>query len=191
MDKRPAIWDGMAMWRHKLEALKLGMQVFKRIVYLDFDCVATAPLPQDFWHLAEARAPIQASLTGYKRVLTLGRTEDHRKVPNGGFIYVRDRGIPGELIGMWERNHVGKFWWADEALMAAYMDSTTGGWKGVEHYFSWFEPDYFTNEYKTGYRLHPHLKKALEPCFHHFMTTTERAWLFSKVDAGEKPAWWK
>jgi hypothetical protein len=190
VDERPLIWEGTCMWRHKLEAMRLAMQVYKRIVYLDFDCVAVRPIPDDFWHIAEKKAPIQASLIGYKRQGAAWRREDTRKIPNGGFVYIRNAWVPRGLISVWEKRASNDKCWSDEHVMAEYIDGLMGGWRGCEYYFRNYEPDYFTNTTKTAYRLHPSCKKDKEPCFQHFMTNSHRNYLLSTIGTDSQPDWW-
>ncbi len=141
VDERPVVWDMQTQqFRHKLEALKLGMQLFDEMVFLDWDTQLTSPLPADFWEVLEQKDSIQASLRQYHRRRVSWRKQDARKVPCAAFIYLRDKAIPDRLIQIWEE--IGKPW-TEETVLMKYFDEQMGGWKGLDEYWKRFEPVFF------------------------------------------------
>ena len=86
-------------YRHKLDIYKMAMEDYKEIVYIDWDCVAQKKLPNDFWGQMGKKEYCQANLQQYKRVQCRWRgRSDRRKLPNGGFLYIRDKTFPDEII---------------------------------------------------------------------------------------------
>lgn len=165
IDKQPIVWDmNKQQYRHKLEALKLGMQKFDEIVYLDIDTMPIKPLPSNFWESLGKKQPIQAILRMYHRKKCFWRKEDQRKTPCAAFIYIGDKSIPDKLIKTWE--DMGQSFYEETALMK-YMDDSVGGWKGTEFYWNNFEPDFFNLECNTGYSDRS-LLKTKNICFEHF-----------------------
>ena len=141
VDKRPVVWDmEKEQFRHKLEALKCGMQIFDEMVYLDWDTQLIKPFPDNFWDVLNEKAPIQASLRQYFQPRIKWREEDKRKVPCAAFIYLRDKTIPDKLIKIWEE--IGRPW-SEETVLMKYIENLMGGWKGIDEYWKNFEPEFF------------------------------------------------
>jgi len=142
LDKRPYAWDKVKEpMRHKLEAFKVGMEEFDEILFLDWDCMATQPVPADMWDKMRAKSDFQALLRYYhRRMLRAWRDTDFRKIPCASFVYMGSREVPSDIIGIWEE--MGRPW-KEELPMAVYADRRLGGWKGVEAYWNNFEPMFF------------------------------------------------
>ncbi|MFH1416595.1 MAG: hypothetical protein ABIH89_10985 [Elusimicrobiota bacterium] len=143
VDKRPVAWDlTTEMYRHKLEAFKLGISEYDKIVFLDWDCIATRPLPDNFWEKHLEKDHIQAVLRQYfVRKCREWRNVDIRKIPCASYLYLRED-IGDELIKIWE-GPVLKKAWSEERVLAYYTDMLYGGWKGIEFYKEHFEPEFF------------------------------------------------
>lgn len=138
VDKNPIVWDmDKEQFRHKIEVLKLGLEKFDNIVFLDWDCQAIKPIPNYFWDVLERKAPIQAPLRSYKHWKIKWRQGN--RLPEASFIYIRDKTIGNQLVTLWEELNRP---WSEEAVIAKYMDNFIGGWKGVEEYWKIFEPDF-------------------------------------------------
>lgn len=156
------LWDMKTeLYRHKLEVFKYAMQDYDEIVYLDWDCVAIQPIVEDFWDRLGKRESFQANLFQYLTKKCLWRREDQRKVCNGGFVYMRDKSIPDQLIKNWDgfkewsiiqkQKRLAKgsdlrfrekcLTFDDEPAMSKYVDDVSGGWKGSADYFYKFEPN--------------------------------------------------
>jgi len=168
VDERPVVWDmETQQFRHKLEALKLGMELFDEMVFLDWDTQLTSPLPPDFWNVLKEKEDIQASLRQYHRRRINWRKEDARKVPCAAFIYIRDKAIPDRLIKIWEE--LGKPW-TEETVLMKFIDERMGGWKGIEEYWRRFEPVFFNLE-GDGTRIYSdELLNTKKRCFEHVIS---------------------
>ncbi len=165
VDKRPIVWDmNKEQFRHKLESLKLGMEVYDEIVYTDIDTMPIKPIPADFWDILGKKQSIQAILRMYHKKKCFWRKIDQRKVPCAAFIYLRDKTIPEKLIKIWEE--MGKSFYEETAIMK-YMDDMSNGWKGQEYYWNNFEPDFFNLECNAAYDDRS-LLKTKNICFEHF-----------------------
>jgi len=143
VNEEPVVWDlQKEFWRHKLDILRYAMEEdgYDEIVYLDWDCILVKEMPDDFWKILGKKEKIQANLQFYKRRKCLWRKGDHRKTSNGGFLYIRDRNVPSELIEVWEGfDEQTKFW--DEISISKYIDNCMGGWKGIDEYWKLYEPE--------------------------------------------------
>ena len=138
---RPIVWDmGTQQFRHKIEAFKRGIEEFDEIVFLDWDCQAIKPLPENFWNTLREKEKIQAILRMYKRKKVSWRKEDRRKIPCASFVYINDKDVGQDLVSLWEKMNKP---WSEEIVMMKYMEEINGGWKGIEDYWEKFEPNFF------------------------------------------------
>jgi hypothetical protein len=172
INERSVIWDmETELYRHKLDIFKAAMDDFDEIVFLDWDCVPTKAIPDDFWDVMNKKAPFQANLFQYRTKKCLWRDIDYRKVTNGGFIYLRDKHIAQAFIDNWtefyywvkdqelKRKTQGKLLrfreraliFDDEPAMSKYVDDYAGGWKGEDYYWDNFEPDVCNLKKKSAY----------------------------------------
>jgi len=127
-------------YRHKLEIYKMAMEEYDEIIYIDWDCAAKRKLPNDLWDQMGKKDYCQANLQQYKRIQCRWRKgKDTRKLPNGGFLYIRDKKFPDEIIDCWENKVKGN---SDEPAIARAMDIRSGGWMGPEKYWELHEPIY-------------------------------------------------
>lgn len=165
VDKRPVVWDmNKEQYRHKIEALKIGMTLFDEMVFLDWDTQLKEPLPNDFWESLQKKSPIQASLRQYHRKKAIWRKDDPRKVPCAAFIYLRDKSIPDKLIQIWE--DLGRPS-TEECVLMKYMDDSIGGWKGLDVYFELFEPEFFNLEGDAQIFSDEKYRARKRDCFEH------------------------
>lgn len=152
-------------YRHKMELLKYAMEEdgYDEIVYLDWDCYLVKPLPTDFWESLNKKSKFQANLIQYHRKKCLWRNYDQRKVPNGGFIYIRDKNLPRKAIEYWEKMMQDN----DEPAWAKVVEELMGGkWTNVDDYWEKFEPQ-FCNLHKSS--PYPNEKlKSKNACFVHY-----------------------
>lgn len=154
LNEKPFIYDlQKEFWRHKLDVLKYAMEIdqHEEIVYLDWDCIPQRPMTDEFWNTLSKKREIQANLEFYTRKKCMWRGKvDIRKVSNGGFLYIRDQGIPQKLMDTWSNLPAeAKFW--DEIAFSKYIDDLTGGWKGIEAYWKEFEPDVCNLKRRSAY----------------------------------------
>jgi hypothetical protein len=167
VDHRPVIWDlQKEFWRHKLLILEAAMDEFDELCYLDWDCVPIKPLPDNYWDTLNEKDDIQANLQFYRRKKCHWRKTDWRKVSNGGFLYIRNKDIPGELIRTWEgmdEHH--KFW--DEVIISQYIDNRLGEWQGIDVYWDKFEPEVCNLKKRSAFTDEQVLSK--EACFMHYI----------------------
>lgn len=165
VDKEPFIFDLIKhQYRHKLELIKYAMEEdgYDEIVYLDWDCIPQKKLPNNFWDEMNKKEVFQANLMLYHRRKAHWRSEELRKVPNGGFIYLRDKSLPQKAIDWWEElgNQDN-----DEPSWARITDEMMGGWKGIELYWDKFEPMFCDLHKSSPYSDEQLSKKDL--CFIH------------------------
>ena len=140
LDKNPVKFNIVKhMYRHKLEIIKRAMEEYDEIIFLDIDCFQIHPLPSDFWKILNKKEVVQAPLFAYRHVKCPWRKTDKRKVPNGGFVYIRDKSIPDKVISAWEEIGKGD---NDEPAWAKLTDDMIGGWQGMEKYWEIFEPPF-------------------------------------------------
>ena len=141
VDKKPIVWDmNKQQFRHKIEAFKLGMEIFDEMVFLDWDMYPLKPIPEDFWEVLGEKSPLQAIIRMYHRRKAHWRSVDKRKIPCASFVYIRDKKIPKDLIDMWKKMNKP---WSEETVMGRYMDEAIGGWKDIQTYWDNYEPDFF------------------------------------------------
>lgn len=157
----PVLWDlDLEFYRHKLEALRFASYDYDEFVYLDWDCYPIAKL-ENPWESLGKKEIVQANLFQYRTKKCLWRDSDMRKVCNGGFLYIRGRSIPGEIIRVWDnfrakveeirktRNKRGLdlrlrekcLSFDDEPAISKYVDEIFGGWVGLDRYYDLFEPE--------------------------------------------------
>ena len=140
LDKNPQKFDMVKhCHRHKLEAIRYAMENdgYDEIVLLDWDCVPQKKLSSSFWDDLGKKETFQAPLQWYKRTKCPWRIDGKRIVPNGGFVYIRDKTIPDKMIKLW--NIVGEPD-NEEIAYAKYIDEINSGWIGVDEYWKRYEP---------------------------------------------------
>jgi len=139
IDKNPAPFDQQKfVYRHKMELIRYAMEEdgHDEIIYLDWDCVPEKTLSSDFWDNLGKREPFQACLQAYKRHnKCLWRKEAKNIVPNGGFLYLRDKTYPSKGIRCWEKIPQDN----DEPAWALFLDELHGEWIGNEKYWNMYE----------------------------------------------------
>tara|TARA_R110000824_G_scaffold12226_8_gene53697 strand:- start:10007 stop:10774 length:768 start_codon:yes stop_codon:yes gene_type:complete len=189
VDRSPIVWDMTdELYRHKLEILKIAMQDYDEIVYLDWDCILVKPLLADFWERLNKKDSFQGNLFQYRTKKCLWRDDDLRKVVNGGFLYMRDKTIPDKMIHNWDglrqwaldiqsaRREQGKelrlrersLMFDDEPSITKYVDDAMDGWKGVDEFWDRFEADVCRLKKKSAYSIDN--KEALKNnCFVHML----------------------
>jgi len=140
LDKDPHPYDlSSNQYRHKLDILKIAMEDYDEIVFIDWDCHAKKALPNDFWEVMGKKEYCQANLQQYKRRKCFWRgKKDTRKLPNAGFLYIRDKTFPDEIIECWEKKPGN----SAEPPLARAMDRRSGGWMGQEKYWELHEPEF-------------------------------------------------
>ena len=138
VDKRPMLFDRNNLYRNRMALWAAAMQDFDRVVFLDWDCFPTCRIPANFWELLESKSEIQSPLTAYKypRCSWRGASSDARLLPNGGWVYVRNRSIPKGILDHWNRFEGEAL---GEKVIAHWMDKQYG-WRGREDYYQRFEP---------------------------------------------------
>jgi hypothetical protein len=165
-DEKPFMFDLIKhQYRHKMEIIKYAMENdgYDELVYLDWDCVPQKKINPDFWDELNKKASFQANLQLYHRKKCGWRAEDQRKVPNGGFIYLRDKTLPSLAIQYWEKLKMPD---NDEPAWAKVTDEIVGGWKGAGKYWELFEPMCCNLRGSSPYPKELLLKKDV--CFIHY-----------------------
>jgi len=142
VDKEPFRFDLTAhQYRNKIEVIAHAFlnDGYGELVYLDWDCVPQKKLSNDFWTELGKRECFQANLQGYKKNKISWRQSENNIIPNGGFMYLRDKKISELAIKTWDKigNPVN-----DECVWASITDDMVGGWKGREKYMDLFESMY-------------------------------------------------
>lgn len=134
-------------YRHKLEIFRLAMEDFDEIVYIDWDCIAKSKLPSDFWEVMGKKEFCQANLQQYKRKKCMWRKNDVRKLPNSGFLYIRDLDFTEEVIACWDRSKGN----SDEPPIAKALDNRYGGWIGMDKYWELHEAEFCNLAHFSAY----------------------------------------
>jgi len=187
IDVEPVRYDMVkALYRHKLDIIYEAMIDYDEIVFLDWDCVPTSYLPEDFWNTMYKKAPFQANLFQYRTKKCLWREEDWRKVCNGGFLYLREKSIAQAFIDNYQylsdwvdeqrlsRESNGKklrfreesLIFDDEPSITKWVDDYMGGWKGAEHYWKEFEPEFCNLKKKSAFPKE--MLTSKQECFLHW-----------------------
>lgn len=138
IDKNPAPFDLMTeFYRHKLEAIRYAMEIdgYDEMIHLDWDCYPVKKIPTNFWDIMGKKEAFQSCLFRFKHLKCKWRTIDRTSVPNGGFVYIRNKEYPSRIIKSWEKLR-GK---SAEPPMAMFVDDLMGGWKGTEQYWDLYE----------------------------------------------------
>ena len=165
IDKNPLPFDALTeQYRHKLEALKYAFDEdgVDELIHFDWDVIPQKLLPNDFWDILGKKEAFQSCLQLYHRRKATWRKEDMRKIPNGGFLYIRDKTIPDKIIKIWEE----KKGPSAEPPMAKFTDNYIGGWQSKEKYWDLFEPDFCKLHKASAY---PAIKiKTKDICFIHY-----------------------
>jgi hypothetical protein len=169
INKDPYMFDLIQyQYRHKLEILRYAMEQDEcdEIVWLDWDCLPQKKLPANFWEECGKKDVFQACFQCYRRKKCGWRKTDQRKVPNGGWIYMRDKTIPSTVIKIWETMKQNN----DEPAYAKYTDEKVGGWTETEtnlkQYWDRFEPMFCNIHKSSPYSLE--LLKTKDVCFIHY-----------------------
>ena len=152
-------------FRNKLEMIKYALynDGYDELVYLDWDCVPIKPLSSNFWEELGKKQPFQACLQQYHRKKCHWRPDELRKVPNGGFIYMREKTLMDEACKLWEETGKND---TDEIAFAKMTDNMIGGWKGKEEYWKNFEPMFVNLHRDSPYDTE--LLKTKDVCFIHY-----------------------
>lgn len=126
-------WGDCSEWRHKTEIMLRAMKQLRRpIVWLDWDTVLVKPVPDDFWRRMGQGQPVQMSIIQYRRVHCYWRArhDGRRTVPEGAFIYCRDRRIMSRVNRKYNKHRDV----TDQAIFAMVMDEREKGWPGRDEY---------------------------------------------------------
>ena len=152
-------------YRHKLEIINHAMHNdnIEELIFLDWDCVPQKNVPDDFWGQMNKREKIQACLQSYRRRKCHWRQTDLRKVPNGGFVYLRDKDLATDSIEWWDK--LGRQD-NDEPSWAKMIDEMCGGWPGIDYYWEHFEA-MFCNLWRDSAFDKNRLKEK-DQCFVHY-----------------------
>ena len=187
INKNPVHYDmSKALYRHKLDIVYEAMKDYEEIVFLDWDCVPTSTLPDNFWDKMYNKSPFQANLFQYRTKKCLWRDSDWRKVCNGGFLYLRDKNIAEEFINNYNelsdwvekrresRESRGKklrfreeaLIFDDEPAITKWVDDDMGGWKGMDEYWEKYEPNFCNVKKKSAFPKE--LLESKQECFLHW-----------------------
>lgn len=167
VNKQPFMFDLVNFqYRNKLEVIKFAMfeQNCDEIVYLDWDCLPSIGQDDNFTKQLREKSSFQANLAQYRKPKCGWRSIDRRKVPNGGFLYINDKNLVLKAIQCWENYQQQN----DELAWAKMVDDLMGGWKGVDEYFSKFEPMVCKLSNKSPYGDKPEKIKQYNPYFVHY-----------------------
>jgi len=165
LNENPAPFDLIKhQYRHKIEVIKYAMEQdgYDELVYLDWDCVPQKKLHSNFWEECGKKDVFQANLQIYHRKKCGWRPQDTRKVPNGGFIYLRDKTLPAIAIKWWEKLGMPD---NDEPAWARTTDEMMGEWN-IDKYWDRFET-MFCNLHRSS----PYPQNKLnekDVCFIHY-----------------------
>ena len=186
----PAEWDiNTKGFRHKLGGLQEAMKEFDEIIFLDLDTIPQKAVPETIWEDSYKKAPIQASLRMYKRIKATWRRTHRRTIPTAAYIYIRDKAIPQGIIDSWEATGEPL---SEEIALAHYIDQISGGWKGLDHYWDNYEPEFFNLERSLEYK-HEDIfspdQMAQKNLYFHHMDHTDIKRILREIKRGHKSPW--
>lgn len=162
-------------YRNKMEILKYAMNTddYDEIVYLDWDCVPQKPLPENFWEECMKKGKMQTNLQNYIHKKCLWRPKGQCTIPNGGFIYIRDKTVPDEAIKWWEMDGIRQQ--NDEIAYSRMMEDWMGGWDDTALTTFW---DKYESMFCNLFRSSPYDAKLLNTknlCFVHYFGGPDKA----------------
>jgi len=143
VDKKPYLYDiGRYCYGNKLKLLQYALNQFKEpILYLDMDCLPTAP--GSSYELSELsfKTDFAACLSYYRARKCWWRTENPRTLPNGGFMYMKNLEVIDGIIKAWEELvSLNKPAENEEIAVMRWLDRRHGKWIGIEEYKKLYEP---------------------------------------------------
>lgn len=147
-------------WWHKLFVMKYALENdYDEIIWLDLDCKNIKPIDDEIWDILNKKDTFQATMVKYLHQVTHHREgiKPNMYVPNGSFVYMRDKTIPSKMFEM----NIGT--WTDEVIYAHYTDNLMGGFN-KDKYLELFEPDVAASKRSTFASL----KKKEELYFFHY-----------------------
>lgn len=111
---------GVSIWRHKLHAIRAGLERAEAVCWLDWDCRLMRELPPYWWETMGRGAAFQAALSVYKRDKCHWRDDPQarRIVPSGSFVYCRSKILAEAMLAI-SAEHPD---WYDEQVYAALTD---------------------------------------------------------------------
>jgi len=146
-------WDvATQCYRHKIEIIRRALDDYSSVIWLDWDCSPTQYMPENFYDKISKGSGLKACLQRYSQRMCPWRPSGAKRIlPNGGFIYVANKGIGDRLIECWEET--GKHC-NDEVALAKLTDRMNvkdfdnelvvrryhGSWGGIDNYIRYFEP---------------------------------------------------
>jgi len=140
ISKEPFVFDLVKfLHRNKMEIIKYAIDQdgLDEVIWLDWDCIPTKKLPPDFWDYLGKKEVFQANLQRYRRNMCPWRSKDQGCVPNGGYLYLRDKELIYKAIKVWDTMPQQN----DERAWAKLTDDMMGGWEGIDKYWRIFESD--------------------------------------------------
>lgn len=165
---------------HKIKGLKIALEKFNEVLFLDWDCVPLKPLDEEFYKLIKSKnSPIQVPLYSYPKIafdvlkkstddevmnkffdiLSENITkhshtfEDMYVLPNTGFFYCNSIEIIDELLDIIKQNNLQAI--PDELSVLLYTKS-----KGLDWYIENIEPIVVTGK-KHGFDFWNEKEKVL------------------------------
>jgi len=160
----PYPYDALTeQYRHKLEALRYGMEEdgFDEMVHLDWDCYPQKPMTDEFWNILGKKETFQANLLMYHRRKATWRPDHMRKIPNGGFVYLRSKEVPQQLIDIWETMQGPS---AEPPMARLVDDMMEGVWENDQDFIKNFPDRYwdlFEPEVVNLHKASPYSKERL------------------------------
>lgn len=169
LNKNPAPFSLLEeQYRHKLEAIRYAMEEDKcdEMIHLDWDCYPQKKIPIDFWQTMGKKEAFQSNLFRFKHLKCPWRKIDRTVVPNGGFVYIRNKLYPAQIIKIWEEKLKGN---SAEPPMAMFVDNLMGGWKGLDEYWKLYEPETCMLKRGSPHTTERVINRSKDICFvHHF-----------------------
>lgn len=166
VDNKPFLYDTQTeTFGNKLFLINKAMEDFDEVVYLDWDCVLTKQLPDNFWDVLNEKREIQACLQQCRRQKVFFRKPDNRKVSNGGFMYFRQKRVCMRVLNTWQNTKHRGF--NDEIAVSKVIDSLIGRWEGIDAYWDNFEP--MVCDLKKGSCFTPERLATKDICFKHYL----------------------
>lgn len=148
VDDKPFIYDiTKYCYRNKLFLLENVLNELRgdSVLVLDWDCLPSKSFKFDYFtNNFKPSGVISANLMVYTKPKCGWRAVDSRKVPNGGFLFVKNYDVIKAIIEHWEYlKNLGYESQNDEPAIMHYLDDLHGGWIGADKYKELYEPSSF------------------------------------------------
>jgi len=142
VDKNPMpfkLKDGGHTYRNKMELIKIAMEDYKELIYLDWDCYQMTQIPDNMWEELRQREFIQGCFQMYRRRQVSWRQDNQRVLLNGGLMYIGWGDIIKQACELYDKEFTDNA--SDEPAYSKLIDEINKGKGGFnrEEYLKRYE----------------------------------------------------